>query len=196
MSKGPRITPTAKKIIAARAIKDPKSPRQLVALEVQELLDKMGERQLAQETLEKEISKARNRPKSLLDGPWSVGCLSQYDIPPEALPIVMFIYKKRLRDDRPYFTIRKVLWIARLHKLVADPIVLEDMAEAYALREQINWILDSEPETRDLDIGVIAYTEGEIIDFMPRMGLPAWGKEEREELENKLKKKGYKLQTG
>lgn len=145
--------------------------------------------------------KFENRPPEVeqLDMPWSVGCLAKYDMPPDALPIVMRIYEERLREEEQRFTIREALWIARLHKTIDDPTALEPFASAYALREWLDWILDNPIYTRDLDIAVIRYmnkqlTRDEIIKHPWHIHpLPTWGREEEEELEKKLRKKGYTL---
>jgi hypothetical protein len=48
------------------------------------------------------------------DRPWSVSVLADYDIPPEALPVVMNAWAKALVEDAP-LTIRQVKWIVRLY---------------------------------------------------------------------------------
>jgi len=48
------------------------------------------------------------------DRPWSVLALADYDIPPEALPVVMNAWAKALVEDSP-LTIRQVKWIVRLY---------------------------------------------------------------------------------
>jgi len=54
----------------------------------------------------------------LEDSPWSVSALAlaDYDIPPEALPVVMNAWAKAIVDNEP-LTIRQVKWIARLHHI-------------------------------------------------------------------------------
>jgi hypothetical protein len=199
MSKGPRIKPTVKRVIVWEAVKDRNKPRRQVMVELQNIIESMGEIVPAEETLEKLISQARNHPVSDLDAPWSVGCLAKYDMPPDALPIVMKIYEGRLREEEQHFTIREALWIARLHKIIDDPIVLERFASAYALRDQVDWILNSPVYTRGFDISVIRYmnkqlTGADIAKFPGIINpLPAWGREEEEELKKKLRQKGYTL---
>ena len=197
MSKGPRIKPTVKKVIVYEALKDRNKPRRQLVVELIDIIEGMGEIAPAEETLEKLISRARNHPVSPLDAPWSLGCLAKYDIPPEALPKVMFIYEKRLREAEQHFTIREVLWIARLHKTIDDPIWLEQFASAYALREWVDWILDYPIYTRGLDITLIRYSnKSSRAGFKyPRPVHPfaEWGREEEEELEKKVRKKGYTL---
>lgn len=153
-----------------------------------------------QDRLKKIRPKFENRPPEVeqLDAPWSLGYLAKYDMSPDALPIVMRIYRGRLRQEEQHFTIREALWIARLHKIIDDPIVLERFASAYALRDQIDWILNSPVYTRSLDIKVIRYRDNELTraDILryPYMLQLTRGREEEEELEKKLEEKGYKLE--
>lgn len=85
----------------------------------------------------------------------------------------------------------EALWIARLHKLVDDPIVVERFASAYALTEQIDWILDKPTYTRGLDITLIRWmnkqiTSADIAQFPGMIDVHL-----TEEHENELKAKGY-----
>ena len=195
----PAIKPSIRGLIFEYAVNRKQMPRLALAVELKNLIEEMGEIPPSEETMIRHISKARNHPVSPLDSPWSVGCLGKYDIPPEALPKVMFIYEKRLREAEQHFTIREALWIARLHKIIDNPIILERFASGYALRDQTDWILNSPVYTRDFDISVIRYMNGQITaaDIVDSPGrihpLPTWGRGEDEELEKKLRKKGYTL---
>jgi len=195
----PAIKPYIKDLIYAKALQDKNMPRLALAVELRKLIEEMGELPPTEETMMSHISKARNHPVSPLDSPWSIGYLGQYDIPPEALPKVMSIYEKRLRAIKPHFTIREVLWIARLHKTIDDPISLERFAYAYALRDWIDFVLDNPVYTRDLDITLMRYMNGQItaaeIAKHPSIipPLPTWGREEEEELEKNLRQKRYTL---
>ena len=134
-----------------------------------------------------------------LDQPWCVGCLAKYDIPPEALPIVMWVYEKHLGQKEQHFSIREALWIARLYKLIDDPIILDRFAYAYTLRDQIDWILGTYTSRRDLDVQLIDYCfhKQSRTEYYRSPGrvhlLPTGGEEETKELRNKLEKKGYIL---
>lgn len=134
-----------------------------------------------------------------LDQPWCVGCLAKYDIPPEALPIVMWVYEKHLGQKEQHFSIREALWLARLYKLIDDPIILDRFAYAYTLRDQIDWILGTYTSRRDLDVQLIDYifhkqSRAEYYRSPGRVHLlPTGGEEEEEELRKKLEKKGYTL---
>lgn len=195
----PGIKPHIRKLIYAKAVQNKDIPRLALAVELKNLIKKMGAVPPSEETMIREISKARNHPTSPLDEPWSLGCLAGYDMPPDALPRVMTIYEGCLREEKQHFTIRQALWIARLHKIIDDPIVLRRFAFGYALREWIDWILNSPVYTRGFDIKVIRYMHGRItaadIAKSPHIidPLPAFGEEEKEELEKKLRTKGYSL---
>lgn len=70
--------------------------------------------------LVREIRKRRTElgpdPK---DSPWSMVRLADYDIPPEALHVVLKAWAKALTEDNP-LTIREALWVARLYHLFKE----------------------------------------------------------------------------
>lgn len=79
--------------------------------------------------------KTKHNPEGK-DKPWCIATLDDYPIPPEAIPVVMSFYKKRLAKD-DVLTIREALWTARLYKIV-DPLDLVfDWAFLYATDEMI-----------------------------------------------------------
>lgn len=197
----PKLKTSIRELICEKAIAHKSLPRLVLAVELRDFIsEKMCEIPPSEEHTMRLISEARNHPESPLDSCWSVGCLEKKDcdIPPEALPVVMFIYEKRLFHGE-LFTIREVLWIARLHKIIDNPTLLEELAHAYAFRELIDWILDNPIYTRDLDITLMRCMDGRItaIDVIEHPykihPLPTWGWEEEAELEKKLRKKGYTL---
>ena len=74
--------------------------------------------------VQKELAKIRKRDDTRpleskkLDNPWTLGSLAEYEIPQESLPLVMSIYEKLFRANKESeFTIRRVLWMARLQTL-------------------------------------------------------------------------------
>ena len=111
MSKGPKIKDWVKWYIRTEALKNRVEPRDSVAERIETYLEDK-EPIPSRDTLNKMISSARNSNDSE-DNPWSVSALADYDIPPEALPIVMKAWAKALADDDP-LTIRQVKWIAHL----------------------------------------------------------------------------------
>ena len=111
-----------------------------------------------------------------IDTPWSVGSLSQYPIPPEALPMVLRVYAQhkhtlsekvwhqwRLPDikavgggglDTKYpesFTIREALWVSRLSKLFSVLQKLCFYASWYSFREHIYEAIGESIDTTDID---------------------------------------------
>jgi hypothetical protein len=152
-------------------------------------------------TLEKWISKARNHPVSDLDSLWSVGYLSEREISPEALPVILRIYEKRsITEDK--LTRREALWIGRLFKVVEDPDILERFAVEYACREKIDWILGKAIYTRGFDVFLLWYNDParrqKVLALLEQLPLrfnsiPARTAEEKEILEKQLQAKGYSL---
>jgi hypothetical protein len=133
MSKGPKIKDWIKWYIGTEAGKNRAEPRDSVAQRIEEFL-KDKESVPSRDTLNKMISSARNSNDSE-DNPWSVLALADYDIPPEALPIVMNAWVKALVDDAP-LTIRQVKWIARLYCILGNIDGLIVRASEYASREK------------------------------------------------------------
>ena len=93
------------------------------------------------------------------DEPWSIATLSEanYSIPPEAMPVVMAFYKKRLGKN-DVLTIREALWAARLFKIVDPPDMVFDWAFLYATHELVaeEYGKPGEPfESKDLDLELI-----------------------------------------
>jgi|TARA_Y100000310_G_scaffold36202_1_gene34103 hypothetical protein len=124
----PKIKPNVKRTIYAKALKEKKTPRLALAVELKHLIEEMGEIPPSEETMIKLISQARNSPASPIDTDWSLASLPEYPISADALPTVMSIYARRILqgDGNEYLTIREALWIARLYKLpdVEDAINL------------------------------------------------------------------------
>ena len=174
-------------------------PTKTLAIELTKAIEEQGEIPPTHETLSKWISEARNHPVSELDSQWSVGCLSQSSVPPESLPIILQIYEERLRTIDQYFTIREVLWIGRLFKVIEDPVLLGRFASAYADRDKIDWILGNPVDTRGFDFTLIHYNNKdrrdeairEITEFPFMLNhSPSFGRED-DELEKELNAKGY-----
>ncbi len=68
------------------------------------------------------------------DRPWCVVSLAKYDMPPEALPVVLEAWAKSLVANTP-LTIREAKWVARLVHIVSDLDALVDRAMSYAAVE-------------------------------------------------------------
>ncbi len=111
--RGPRISQTMRRLISKAALEDPKKDRTLLAIELRE---KLPGRPPSEETLVKMISHARNNSVGDQDKLWSSVSLTQYCIPPEAIPYVLKVWARAIEKDKP-ITIREALWVARLHSI-------------------------------------------------------------------------------
>lgn len=76
------------------------------------------------------------------DRTWSVVSYADYDIPPEALPIVLQVWAYALEQKRKPLTIRQAKWVARLSCVVKDLAGLWFAAFASAQDERIAKITD------------------------------------------------------
>ncbi len=145
------------------------------------------------------------------DEPWSIGCLAEaeYDIPPEALPKVIFICEDHFRKFKERLTIRQVLWMARLYKIIDEPIALKEFALMYELHEWFDWVSGNHTDNRSADLAVIQYMArrtkritsadkiGELDDFYAYIAtnpllfrsLQAWAREDAEEIKKELERK-------
>ena len=206
--RGPNIPDDWKRYIMERALTEVNTPRMLLTDEILEQMkqsrdvkDKLPER----ESIAKLISRARNHSASPLDAPFSLASLAEYDIPPEAMPAIMWVYKKMFRESPQYFTIRQALWVARLYSIIESSDMVREWADVYAFREQVCWILGEPFFTRGLDVALIQYKYYGKMSGMTELGkrlsrytpdrVPSpfpWGKEE--EWEQRLKQKGYTLE--
>lgn len=174
----PGIKPFIKQLIYANAIKDESTPRLALALELKRLIEEMGEVSPSEETMIKLISEARNQPDGPLDKVWSLGCLAEYEISPEALPAIMRVYRKYHREKEGYFTIRWAMWIARLYKFIEDPDMLEKEAHTYALQDWMN--KGKTIDTRELDTW--------LMDTWTKFPECFTAEKNKESIEEKLKK--------
>ena len=154
MSKGPRIKPWVKSYIRVEALKNRAEPRDSVAQKIEDYLaDK--EAVPSRDTLNKKISEVRNS-KDPLDRPWSRISLAkhEYHIPADALPTVMKIWARSIKQNRP-LTIRQALWVARLRYVFNEKSKdwlgsLLDAAVASAYHEKALYLEeDGYPETRE-----------------------------------------------
>jgi hypothetical protein len=110
-----------------------------------------------------------DRPPELkgLDGSWSIGTLTktEYNIPPEALPVVLQVWANRLKEAKPdkdgfsvlyqTFSIRDALWVSRLSHLFKDPEAIWSYAVWYSVRERAYEAIGKDPDTSDLDTQVL-----------------------------------------
>lgn len=159
-----RIAPETRAKIYEAAIEYRKTPRSKLA---EELAVKLGKESPSLDTLEKEISKARNHSPSELDRPWSIGACIKYNIPSEIVPVLIQLQEWVYSNDAlPFGTlsIRKAKWYALLYPVLypmnktsgENPfdkfLRIVIAVEQYNLKDQIAELIGKEYEdTSDLD---------------------------------------------
>ena len=159
----PPIDLDIKRFIAEKALEDRDRPRKELAYELERLIQEKGLLAPTVETLKKKISEARQKPLPL-DQPFSLGALVKNPIPPEALPMVLRVWAKRLEEAKPdkdgfsfkmTFSIRDALWVARLSSLLDDPEAVWGFAFWYSVRERAYEAIGEDIDTSDLDTEVL-----------------------------------------
>ena len=86
----------------------------------------------------------------LEDDPWCSGSLRNYEIPPDALPTVLRVWKLCLATERE-FTIRDARWVARLSATVKDVVKLSYWARRYASSELVCQVSNQRFDSSALD---------------------------------------------
>ena len=128
------MTPTVKQVIVQEALRNPNIPRKALAVQLADLLARMGEIVPQEETILKLISKTRNSNKLSEDAHWTLGANWKSGIPSEAIPDLLKISKLRKAMNRS-FTIREAKWVAQLRTLVSEINNLSNWANLYAYHE-------------------------------------------------------------
>ena len=136
MARGKRIPQWLRYLIAQEALRNRREPREAVAVRIEAYLQERSEMAPQRDTLLKMISEFR-RQTDPLDRPWSVSCLPNFEIPPDALPRVLEAWAHQMRYDSS-LTVREVRWIARLHQVLKDKDLdtLIGAAHLHASREK------------------------------------------------------------
>lgn len=155
MSKGPVITKDVDLLIAEVYLTDTNQRAKEVQDKVNILLQGKGPGLSA---IQKKLTKLRNSEAkerlNPLDKPWCIGTVSQFDIAPEALPVVLKIWKMSLllEIEQP-FIIRQAMWMARIYKFFPsrDIVTLYNYATLYARREHACELLGIPYDTADFD---------------------------------------------
>lgn len=185
--RGPNISNEVKRLIIGQAIHDSQNmPRRALAIRLHDLIEKMGEISPTEETLIRMVSEARNKLPSELDQPWSIGACTQYNIPPDIIPVLISLQKLKATDDEKSslgkITIREARWVARLYP-AAEPVInkifaneegrlwwLSVIASGYVQRERVSEQMNEQfPNTSDLDS---LYFTSE--DFLTDNALEGW----------------------
>ncbi len=152
MSRGRRISDAVKELIFNEAIEQPNKDRTLLAHELLDKIDKMGEYKPDIETLKRAISYYRNQPLHPLDKPWSLATSSHYNFSPDSTPTLLRVRKLCLALDSQ-FTIRQAKWVTYLSYIISDVVRLKDWSEYYAGLERAYNLMHREEDfiTSDLD---------------------------------------------
>ena len=135
--------------------------------------------------VQKELAKIRKRdaersPESKgLDRPWSIGTFFEHTMPPEVIPLLLQIQADRREADFT-MSVRQARWIAVLRQVIvtsevvknldmdAKKTVIQSVAFAYAMREEISELTGTLLDTSDLD-DVLA--KGELLLLVGLQGL-------------------------
>jgi hypothetical protein len=133
-------------------------PRKVLAFQIQQEIERMGEIAPELSTLMKRISDYSKEIKDLdpQEKPWAMATLEEYPelIPPQAIPAVLKVWKFRTEKGIS-FTIREAKWAARLSGLLAefpkDIITLSFKASQYARLELIYQVIDRPFDSTSLD---------------------------------------------
>lgn len=144
MAKGPIVTTEVEAFIASVYQKHLKWKAKEVHNEVSHILHKQDSKlphgwpslSTVQKVLATVRKNMKETPVDPQDNPWSMGTLDQYPIPPEAIPVVLRVWKFRFENNAS-FMIRDAKWVARLSGVIADTQKLSSEVENYALRERM-----------------------------------------------------------
>ncbi|MGB6873740.1 MAG: hypothetical protein WBE46_06355 [Dehalococcoidia bacterium] len=80
---------------------------------------------------------------------WNMATLEEHPLPTEAIPIVLKVQHRGAHFGR--FTIRQVIWIARLYRVISDIALLDDISWNYALQEKICQLSGTNFDTTKFD---------------------------------------------
>ena len=148
MAKGPIITSEVKQLIIKAYLRKPtwraKEIREEVNTRLREndpsIAPEWPSLSAVQKVLARIHKQERELPRDPEDRPWSVSDLTQYPVPPEALPTILRAWANALHWSAS-LTIREVRWAARLYYLIKESSVfdvglLTTMARKYAFAEK------------------------------------------------------------
>lgn len=142
--RGSNIKPHIKSLIFVKSVIEQKgTPRTALAVELRELIEKMGEVPPTEETLIRKISEYRSREANPEDKPWGLHCLDDYHVPPEALPILLRAWVHAREKEMTSFSIRQAKWVTRLYAIYQDIENLTSQAIEFALMEMVSEFMES-----------------------------------------------------
>jgi hypothetical protein len=125
MPRGHLITSETRSRIADVLIRNPT----WIAKEIQAEVDRqMGGRAPGLSAVQKEVTKLRKRvakaPASELDKSWNLSTLSEHDLPPKIIPILIEMQKLKkgiwYSPTATELTVRQARWVCRLYYLIAE----------------------------------------------------------------------------
>ena len=145
------ITLAGRAHIMKRALERPRTQRTELARALQKEFKAQGQDVPEVEVLERMISRFRNHEADdPQDKPWSTAKLDDYPVPPEALAVVLRVWKSR-REKRSDLTIREAKWAARFAGLIADTEKLSTTARRYARTELMFELTGNDFDSTTLD---------------------------------------------
>ena len=178
MSAKINLTDDVKTLIAEFHLRHPKWKAPMIQIRVSELLHHKNP-QLpkgwpglsAVRKVLTEVKKIASEP-SPEDKPWSTAMLDSYPIPPQALPVVLKVWKSRIEKDSN-LTIREAKWVSRLSNAIPDIIPdiekLTETARRYALVEQLYDMTGRHLNSRGLDKRLMNLPFDDFDEFEPRV---------------------------
>lgn len=154
MAKGPLVTDAVEALIATVYRKHLKWKAPEVQREVSYILHKDNPK-LPKEfpslsTVQKVLAKIRKPHPDPQEKPWSTASLDSYPIPPEALRVVLKVWKFCIEKGQG-FTIREAKWVARLSALEQDTERLFSLASRHARIELIFELIGRPFDSTGLD---------------------------------------------
>ena len=180
MVQGRNISKKVDHLITEKALENPNRSRELVAQEIINICNAIGEAPPAEATLLKKISNVRAHAISSFDEPWSLGSLTRTDLlaekrelPSEVIPLLLTIKaeRRRGRSGPARLTIREAFWVSKLCSVITSPRIalrfwpntitslLYDWSVIYAIEQRISEISNIPLDTSRLDMMITHYPE-------------------------------------
>jgi hypothetical protein len=139
MGRKPNIESAVKNYVVSRALGEPDTLRDDLAVKLEPEIREMGYAPPARTTMWKMISAARNREPSPEDEPWHMSTLNDYPMSPEGLAATMEAYQFAAQYHA-ILTIRQAKWIARL-SAVPRQLFPKGLSENELVGLRIIWAL-------------------------------------------------------
>ena len=130
MSRGPRMSKTVKALVTEETWNNPNKPRDLLASELQEKIERLRLPVPAYETIIKMISNVRNPDSDPMKEPWNIATLTYkekdtiFDLRPESMPAVLQVWRYSIALDEA-FTKRQAKWVSILYPFFTGELELK-----------------------------------------------------------------------